>query len=84
MPVGARIDQLRVDAHPIGRTLNASFQHMRHPELLANLAQISRDSAFVLHDARAADYFQVGDPGQVAQDFVLHAIGEKGIIWIAA
>src|SRR6266480_1544051 len=61
MPVGARIDQLRVNPDAIAGTLNASFHHIRHSELLPNLAQIARDPAFVMHHRSAADYFQVRD-----------------------
>ena len=80
MRVGARIDQLRVDAHAIAGALNASFHDMRDTELLADLAQIARDPAFVLHHARAADHFQIRDLGEVGQDFVLHAIGEERVL----
>ena len=48
-------------------------------ELLADLAQIARCAAFVLHDARPADDFQVGNPGQMGQDLVLDALGEEGV-----
>jgi hypothetical protein len=61
MPVGACIDQLRVDAHAIANALNISFQQMRHAKFLADLAQIARDSALVLHCRRAADHLQIGD-----------------------
>ena len=57
---------------------------MRHPELLADLTQIARHSALVLHHGCAPDHFQIGDPGQVRQNFVLHAIGEKGVVRVAA
>ena len=52
---------------------------MRHAELLADLAQIARRAALVLHHGGAADHFQVGDLRQVGQDLVLHAIGEEGV-----
>src|SRR5262245_62660357 len=37
MPVGAQIDQLRVDANTIARALNNYFHDMRQPALLARL-----------------------------------------------
>ena len=57
---------------------------MRHPKLLADLAQIARHSALVLQYGCAPDHLQICDPGQVRQNFVLHAIGEKGVIRVAA
>src|SRR6266542_5681823 len=57
MPVSARINQLRVDAHAIANALYASFHHMCHAELLADLVQIPRHSALVLHRRGAADHF---------------------------
>jgi hypothetical protein len=82
MSVGARVDQLRVHPHVIAGPLNASFHYMRHTELPADLAQIARDPAFVLHHTCAADYSQIGDFRQIAQDFVLHAIGKKGVLLV--
>ena len=79
MRIGPRVDQLRVHPHLVGRALHAAFEYMRHAELLADLAQIARSAGLVLHHAGAADHFQVRDPGQVGEDFVLHAVGEKGV-----
>src|SRR5438132_8743007 len=84
MPVGTRIDQLRIDAHAISRALNASFQHMRYPELFPDLAQIARDPAFVMHHRGPADHFQVRDSCPIGQNFVLHAIGEKRVCFLFA
>src|SRR5439155_22992325 len=64
MFVGASIDQLRVNADPVTRTLNASLQHIRHAELLADLAQIAWVTGLVEHYRSAADDFQVGDLGK--------------------
>src|SRR5882724_12295603 len=55
---------------------------MRDAKLLPNLAQIARDSALVLHHARAADHLQVRDPGEVSKNFVLHAIGKAGALLV--
>ena len=57
---------------------------MGHAELLADLAQIARRAAFVLHHARAADHFQIGNLGQMGQDLVLDALGEEGVLFFAA
>ena len=57
---------------------------MRDAELLGDLAQIARRIAFVLHDARAADHFQVGDSDQIRQDLVLDALGKEGVRFLFA
>ena len=57
---------------------------MRHAELLADLAQIARGAGLVLHDARAADHFQIRDLREVGQDLVLHAVGEEDVLFVAA
>jgi hypothetical protein len=57
---------------------------MGHTQLLSNLAQIARDPALVLHHGTAADYFQVGNLGQISQDFVLHSVGEILVLLFVA
>src|SRR5947207_269898 len=51
---------------------------------MADLAQISRGSAFVLHHRGAADHLQIGDAGQAGENFILYAIGEIRVVRIAA
>ena len=80
MRIIAGIDQLRVYPHAIAHSLHAALHQVRDPELLRDFAQIARDSALVLHHGCAADHFQVGDLGEVSQNFVLHAIGEEGVL----
>src|SRR6266700_6525693 len=84
MRVGARIDQLRVYPHTIGRALHAAFHHMRYPKLLADLAQVTCKSALILHHGSAADDFQVRDLCQVGEDFVLYAVGEVFVLLFLA
>ena len=47
MLIGPGVDQLRVNANTVGRTLNTAFQHMRNAKLLTNLAEIARDPGFI-------------------------------------
>ena len=82
--IGPGIDQLRVHPHFVAGALHAAFQEMRHPELLADLAQVARGAALVLHHTGAADHFQVRHFRQRGQNLVLHAIGEKDVVRIAA
>ncbi len=57
---------------------------MRHAEFVSDLAQVTFRSGLILHNRGAADDFQVRDPGQIGQNFILHAVGKKCIIRIAA
>ncbi len=84
MRVVTGIDQLRVHPNLVAGALHAAFHHMRDAELLADLAQIARRAAFVLHDARAADHLQVGDSRKGGQDLVLDAIGEEFVLFFLA
>ena len=84
MPVIARIEQLRVDAHFVASALHAAFHHMRDAQFLTNLAQVTRQSALVLHYRSAADDFEVGDLCQMRKNFILHTIGEVSVLFVAA
>src|SRR5436190_21157624 len=83
MRISARIDQLRVYSHAIASTLNTSFHDMRDPKFISDLAQVTFRSGPILHNRSAADDFQVRDPGQIGQDFILHSVGKKCVIRIA-
>ena len=83
MRIRARVDQLRVYSHAIASTLNTSFHHMRDVKFISDLAQVTFSVGPILHDRSATDDFQVRDPGQVGQDFILHAVGKKCVIGIA-
>ena len=53
---------------------------MRHAERFGDLADIALDTSFVLHDRGAANDFQVRHLRQIGENFILHAIGKKGIL----
>jgi hypothetical protein len=84
MGVGLRIDELSVHANVIGHAFHASFQDVSYTELLPDLAKITHYTTLVLHHACAADDLQIGDPCQMGEDFILHAISEEGVIGITA
>ena len=65
MPICPSVDQLCVHPHLPADALHTAFEQMRYPELFPDLAQIARNPALVLHDARAANHFQVRDLGQL-------------------
>ncbi len=84
MGVRPRVDELSVDANTIRRALHTSFDNMRDAELLPDLSKIAIARRFVAHHARAADHFEVGHFREIGQDFVLHAVGEVGILLVIA
>jgi hypothetical protein len=73
------IDQLRVHPHFIGGALHAAFDDMRHAQLLADLPQIARCTAFVLHHRHPTNHFEIRDLCEVGQDLVLTPSAEQGI-----
>ena len=82
--VGARIDQLRIHPNSPARALHTAFDHMRNTQSFCDLAKVAFRAAFVFHHARAADDFQVSDLGEISQNFVLHASGEKCVLFFLA
>ena len=83
MGVCSGVNKLRVDAHFPAGALHAALEKMRDTELFADFAQVAGNVRFVLHHACATDHFQIGDFREVRQDFVLHAIGEISVLFIA-
>ena len=84
MRVIAGIDQLRVDPHFVRCALHAALDQVRHAELLSDFAQIALRASFVLHHGCATDHLQVGDFCQIGQNFILHTVGEEGVLFFVA
>ena len=84
MRICAGIDQLGVDAHFAAGALHTALEQMRDAKLLRDLAQIALCASFVLHHRSAADHFQVGDFGEISQDFILHTVGEECVLLVVA
>ena len=84
MRIVASVDQLRVHSHLIRNPLDTAFQHVGNAERLTDLAQVTRGRGLVLVYAGAADHFQVGDLGQIGEDFVLNAVGKIGVRFVFA
>ena len=82
--IGPSIDQLRINAEPVPRPLDGTFNDIRDPELFTDLAQVALHTALVLARARVADDFQLGDLGQISKDLVLHTVGEVTIRFVVA
>jgi len=57
---------------------------MRNTQSVCDVAKVAFQAALVLHHARSADHFQVGDLGEIGQDFIMHAGGEKCVFFVLA
>src|SRR5213596_2273295 len=82
MRVRACVDQLRVETEMRAGSADAAFQNMRYPQIISDLTEISL--ATVIHDARPADDFEIGDPRELREDIVLHAIDKRRIAFVVA
>src|SRR5438093_4219041 len=63
-------------------TLNGTLENVSDAELSTDLAQISPLATLVLANGSVADDSQLGDPGQIRQDLILHTICEVGVLFI--
>jgi len=61
--------------------LNTFYFQYGHRSI-ADLAHIS--FAAVIHHARSADHFEIGDLRQLGQDVVLHAVGKERVLFVVA
>src|SRR5206468_315785 len=80
--VGAGVDQLHVHMKLGADSPDAALQHMRYSQLIPNLTHIPL--AAIAHYAGPADDFQIGDPRQLGQNVVLHAISKDCAIFLLA
>src|SRR5207247_11007042 len=78
--VAARVNQLGIQMDPACIPTYASFQHVRNPKRITDLARIA--SATVWHHARAADHLKISNLRQLGQNVVLHTIGKKRVVFV--
>ena len=81
--VGPRIDELGIHPDAIAGASHRAFEDMRDAERFADLAQVARAGAILLHRS-AADHFQVGDPRQTGENVVVHAFSKESVLAIVA
>ena len=84
MRVIPRVDQLCVHPHFVRCPLYTALDHVRNAKLLSDFAQIALHASFVLHHRGAADDFQVRNFCEISQDFILHTVGEEGVLFFVA
>ena len=80
--ISARVDQLRIQMKMRSGSADAALQNVRHAKRIADLAHIS--FAAIFHHAAPADDFEIADLRQLAQNVVLHTIGEDGVFFLVA
>src|SRR5439155_26338992 len=61
MRVGASVDQLCVNAEPVPRPLDGTFNDIGNPELFTDLAQVPLHTGLVLPRARVTNDLQIED-----------------------
>src|SRR5947208_5907328 len=70
--ISPRVDQLRVQMKMRAGPADAALQNVRYPQLVTDLAHIS--FAAVIHDARPADDFEIGDLRLLGQNVSLNTV----------
>ncbi len=56
----------------IARPLHAAFQNMRDAEFFSDLLRVAGFASFVRPGRGAADHFEIGDFGQIGENFILY------------
>ncbi len=84
MRVRPGIDQLGCHSHAVPCSLHAAFEHICDAELLGDLAQVAFYGVLVLHHACTTNHLQIGDFGEVCEDFILDAVCEVCALFFIA
>jgi hypothetical protein len=74
---------VNIDPHLIACFLDATLKDVRYAKLLRDLSKIARFTLILLRRS-ARNYFQIRDFSQTRQDFLLDAVSEISVLWIAA
>ena len=82
--VTARIDQPRIHPDPVVRALHTAFHDMGHTQRLRDFAADCVPGRFCTASRCAADDFQIGNLGEISENFVLHAFGKICVFFVPA
>ena len=83
MVSGDGVDELNVDAHPVGAALDASLKHVAHVEIAADLFGVNR-FAFVRRGCVARHHNRVVDPREVGRQALGHTVDKHLVLEIHA
>ena len=83
MRIGFGVDQLGSDADPVSRPLDASFQHIAHAQLAADLFGVDA-LALVGECGIARDHEHVGDPRQIGREILGNPVCEILLVGVVA
>ena len=83
MGISGRFYELNVYAYGRAALLHATFEDVGDAELPRDLRQIFGRALVVLRRC-ARDHFQIGNPGEAGQDFILDAVGKVGVGFVFA
>ena len=81
--VGARVDELHVDAHAVARSLHAAFEDLRDAELIGDRLHRQLRVAELL-DGGARDHPERADLRELGEDVVVDAVDEVGVVLLAS
>src|SRR5262245_55244529 len=77
------VDELDRNPNAIARATNAALQHVPHPELATDLANIDR-LTFVLKGRVASDDKEPRKPRQLSDNVLGESVTEVVLLWVAA
>ena len=80
---GLGVDELRIDANPVGAALHGAFEHIANAELLADLLQI-QTLPLVSEGRVATDHLHAAHPRKVGGQALGHAVDEIFLLEVAA
>ena len=82
MGIGARVDELGIDAKAIACALNRPLHDIADAKLAPDLANIAFGAGLVLTHTRVTYHFQIRNLGQIGEDLILHAVSEVSVVAI--
>jgi len=83
MRVGLGIDQLNSDADLVARPANASFQHIAHAQLAADLPRVDR-LVPIGEGGVARDHEHVREPRQISRQILSDSVCEIPLVPVVA
>src|SRR5437868_15034449 len=78
-----RVNQVNIDPDLIACFLHATLEDVHYAKLLRDLSKIAR-FALILLRRSAGNHLQIRDFSQTRQHFLLDAVSEISVLWIAA